>query len=311
MEITHTRVLYFLLIVTISFLYIPLSYIRTNDASFQTLSTLKREVPGHVWLISYADGKDVHFSNQNVLVQSAVNKGIDAFIMYNKGDLGEEFVRKNAHTLSLDFGAGNWIWKPYIIQKTLAFVPENDIVLYFDAGIKIIKDLTPLINLTKDNDMIVFERPVKNRRYTKRDAMVLMGMDDEKYLDQNILAGGLVFFRNTKKAREFVDEWVKYCEDPRIVTDIPSENTEFADFQVNFHDQTVLTLLHYRNPQGQLAYQYNEVSGVYFDHHRRRTQDKLAASSSVTSYVISKLLRPDVLASEIIDFFKFKLAIFL
>lgn len=288
--ITHKKVLYFLLLIALILICLPISYIQSNDASFQKVIRNNNQVDGRVWLISYADGGDVHFSNQYALTQSAVNKGIDNFIMYNRKDLGEDFTKRNAHTLSLRFGAGNWIWKPYIILKTLESVPENDVILYFDAGIKIIKDLTPLINLTKDHDIILFERPVKNRRYTKRDAMVLMNMDDEKYLEKNILAGGLAFFKNTKKSREFVRTWLKYCEDPRIVTDIPSVNKEFADFQVNFHDQTVLTLLHLRNPSEQFIYQYNDINGVYIDHHRRRIQDRLAASHSWYTDAISKMV---------------------
>ncbi len=301
MDITHNRVLYFLLTIVLCLLYITVSYIRTNDASFQTVVNTK-EVPGHVWLISYADGPDAHYSNQSALVQSAVNKGIDAIRMYNKKDLDQDFLTKNASMLTDNWGAGYWIWKPYIILKTLESVPENDVVLYFDAGIKIIKDLTPIINLTQQKDIVLFENIVKNHRYIKRDAMVYMDMDDVKYLDEYGIHASMAFFKNTKQSRDFVKSWLKYCEDPRIVTDAPSINKEFADFQVNFHDQTVLTLLHLKNPHKQFVYKYADMQGEYIDRHRRRTQDTLAASLGWQNYVISMLERPDAFTAKMIDF---------
>ena len=96
----HNKGSYFLLAITLWMLYVTTSYIRQNDASFQDIAIINREVPGHVWLISYADGRDVNLSNQFALVQSAVNKGIDAIRIYNKKDLDKNFLTKN--TLKTD-----------------------------------------------------------------------------------------------------------------------------------------------------------------------------------------------------------------
>jgi hypothetical protein len=45
----HNKGSYFLLAITLWMLYVTTSYIRQNDASFQDIAIINREVPGHVW----------------------------------------------------------------------------------------------------------------------------------------------------------------------------------------------------------------------------------------------------------------------
>jgi hypothetical protein len=255
-------------------------------------------------------GRDVNLSNQFALVQSAVNKGIDAIRIYNKKDLDKNFLTKNAGILTQKRGAGYWLWKPYIILKTLESIPENDVLLYVDAGIKIIKDITPLINFTKSYDMIFFESGLQNHTFIKRDAMVHMGMDDEKYLDESMLMSGIVFFKNTKTSRNFVKEWLRYCENPAILTDIPSKHTEFTNFKDNRHDQTVLSLLHLKNPLGQFVHKFTSTEGEgygYFDIHRRRFQIEVAGNKNFNNEGIALLVHLTTFIDDTIKYLKDKI----
>ena len=81
--------------------------------------------PKHkVWLVSYSHG-EVHLANQNWQIFSALNKCIDFYLPYSFKDLDDDFVAKNKELLSKPRGAGYWVWKPYIILKTLKMIPRG------------------------------------------------------------------------------------------------------------------------------------------------------------------------------------------
>lgn len=242
------------------------------DISTQPLNPPNNKiVNGNVWLISYADGHPINLSNQNALAVSAINKGVDVIKSYRKHHIDKKFYQTNKHILEQPRGVGYWLWKPYFILKTLKEIPENDIVIYLDAGVLIIEDITPLVNLTENHDIILFENSYKNRGFIKRDTMILMGMDKQQYLEEKQLVGSRMIFKNTKEARIFVSNWLKYCKDEHTLTDIPSKNKEFYDFIDHRHDQAILTLLHLKNPEGQYIYRNNqEINQTILLHHRRR-----------------------------------------
>ena len=44
---------------------------------------------------------------------------VDEHIAYGPNDLDEEFKKKNKEILSRGRGNGYWLWKPYLINKTI------------------------------------------------------------------------------------------------------------------------------------------------------------------------------------------------
>jgi len=57
-------------------------------------------------------------------------------------------------------GAGYWLWKPYIILKTLLYeMEEGDLLLYADSGSEAIGDLRPLFELAEEDDIVIFRNP--------------------------------------------------------------------------------------------------------------------------------------------------------
>src|SRR5579871_1207086 len=82
--------------------------------------------PRHpVILVSYGDGPQVFMKNQNGLAQSAVNKGFDIIMSYRKGHVDPEYYTKNKAIFDQPNGAGYWVWKPYVILKTLKQYPDD------------------------------------------------------------------------------------------------------------------------------------------------------------------------------------------
>jgi hypothetical protein len=176
----------------------------------------------------------------------------DDAISYNIDTLDEDFKVKNAHILSQPRGAGYWIWKPHIILKTLNTLKDNDIVFYSDSGAIFIDSAQPLINLCNDSKLgiITFHLdPVPTNKetvQTKRDTFILMKCDDnDKIKNSYARHGGFSIWKKNAFTLEFLKEYQAYCEDERIVTDLPNTcgQPNYSDFRVHRHDQSVFSLL--------------------------------------------------------------------
>lgn len=160
---------------------------------------------------------------------------------------GTEFYSRNRRILRQKKGAGYWLWKPYIILQTLAEAQPGDVVVYSDCGAEIISPLDPIIDLCRDIGGVLLVSPKKFlcRWHTKRDCFVLMGCDTPRYHDATMAAAGFNVFVKTPSSLEFVNEWLSYCEEPEILTDMPNScgAANLPGFRHHRHDQSVLSVL--------------------------------------------------------------------
>jgi hypothetical protein len=199
-----------------------------------------------VWLVSYADG-DAYIANQKFQTYSAINKCVDFFLPYSFKDLGEDFKERNKSLLAKPRGAGYWVWKPYLILKTLEMIPENDIVMYVDSSAFINRPVDTLINeyLSKADISITLTEHL-NKYWVKRDVLRALGLDNQQIRDSKHLQGGYIIARNTDFTKNFIKSWLGWCEKEELIDDSPSEN-EYPEFKDNRHDQALLTMLYYQN----------------------------------------------------------------
>ena len=232
-----------------------------------------KKLPGNVWLVSYANG-DVHLSNQQYLTASALNKCIDFYKPYNKQHLDPSYSQKHIKILSQKRGAGYWLWKPYVILKTLEEIPENDVVLYVDSGGRIEKPVDHLINQLATYDILVFESDWNNRRYVKKDLLQMMKLDNDETRNALHLQASFIVIKNTQFSRNFIKNWLSWCENEKALTDIPSAE-EYPDFFDHRHDQAILTLLTIKYPTNIGVLSSQEAKKYFFLHRRLDINDNL------------------------------------
>lgn len=198
--------------------------------------------------INYANNR--YYNSQKKCSTSALeNGGFDLSIPYNFSHLDPEFVKKNQWILSLPRGAGYWLWKPYLILKTLYTMKENDWLMYTDSGMYFLKNPWNFIleqeEKIGDKGIITFCTCNKNKVYCKRDAFILMGLDEEKYTDSEQRLASIFVCKKTNFSVNFIKEWLSYAEDPRIITDL--QNTQglpnYPQFEDHRHDQSIMSLL--------------------------------------------------------------------
>jgi hypothetical protein len=227
------------------------------------------------FLVSYADGPPVHEANQRALVRSAAGKGIDAILSYRRRDLAEEFQRAHRHILDQRRGAGYWLWKPYVILDCMRRADEGDIIIYLDAGALILAPLDPLIEQADRFSLVLIKNNPRylNAHWTRRDCFVLTGTDAAEYHHTPQLDASCLVVKRTGANRGFVETWLEYCTDDRVLTDRPNECglPNLPDFVQHRADQSVLSLLYWRE-RGRLDHLLCErtLKNRYFLHHRRR-----------------------------------------
>lgn len=161
------------------------------------------------------------------------------------------FYRDNKNILDLPRGMGYWLWKPFIIREALNAMKDGDIVIYADSGLEIIAPLTPLVDICSSSDpILLFGNGVfLNSTWTKRDCFVLMDCDREEYWKAPQCDAAICLFRRGEASLRFVESWLNYCCDPRIITDSPNTcgRRDLPDFAEHRHDQSVLSLLAAKN----------------------------------------------------------------
>jgi hypothetical protein len=246
-------------------------------------------------LISY--GNKPYYKSLDLLEQTSLDIGkIDQFIRYTREwlEITDFYIKskRNQYILNKPRGNGYWMWKPYIILETFKDLKEDNIVLYSDAGIKVIDNLNPLYKITSEgsnNGRMVFKIPIvgvpshKAKMWTKRDCFILMNCDEQKYWDADMINGALSLWKKTKENIEFLNEWLEYLRDPRVITDDLNicGKSNFIEFREHRHDQSVLSLLTkkyefevYRDPtqwgNEEIKLFSNSPYGQLFCHHRKR-----------------------------------------
>ena len=102
---------------------------------------------------------DVAKNRKRIIVKQASSMGFDSASCSTKqfSRKIQVFLRAIRDILERKRGAGYWLWKPYIIYHELYLASEGDIIIYSDAAVDFIANISHLIKLTEKQDIIVFK----------------------------------------------------------------------------------------------------------------------------------------------------------
>lgn len=144
-------------------------------------------------------------------------------------------------------GCGYWLWKPYIIKDALGRIADGEVLIYTDSGSYFVDDAHHLSELPMryNQDVIPFELTGLESTWTKRDCFVLMNCEGRGFEKTRQRQATFVVLRKSEMSLEFVNRWLQFCCDERIVTDDANVCgfNNFPDFRENRHDQSVFSLL--------------------------------------------------------------------
>lgn len=187
----------------------------------------------------------------------------DRIILYTPKDLPQYIL--SSPLMAIEKGGGMWLWKPYIIWKTLQDSEEGDIIVYSDAGssLRISNEWDYYFNLIRQNDNIVFHyknefdygwdqrfycSSPKIKFWTKKSTLNYFDIlfEDQSWREFNKLSAGFIISkgRNNRLIKDWLYVTVMF---PDLVID-PFGN-EILDQETFFkhhrHDQCILTPLAY------------------------------------------------------------------
>ncbi|WP_298781237.1 hypothetical protein [uncultured Polaribacter sp.] len=173
---------------------------------------------------------------------------LDEVFEYNENDIKEEVLKQSKETLkNKEKGAGNYFWKPFIVEKALNRINYGDYLIYADSGSIFMKSVLPLVEhmKTQKKDILCFKLPFIEKQWTKRDAFILMESDSPIFTDTPQIMATFFMIKKSKESVFFIKSWQDYVSDSRILTDdfnvLGKEN--YPDFMEHRHDQSVLSLL--------------------------------------------------------------------
>jgi hypothetical protein len=226
-------------------------------------------------LVCYASD-NMTISQENLIVSSLKN-GVDRTFSYGVKDIDPFFFGVNKEILTSEIGAGYWLWKPYVVNKALLECQDGDILIYSDAGVKILENVEHIIKQMKE-DIFLFNNGWKQVEWCKGNVLrTILGIDWRQHEDKTQVQASVIFMKVTEFTRKFMREWLMWCQIPGFIDDSKSE-FNFETFADHRHDQAILCCLqikyglklHFWSTRYSEHLPKTDLYPTMFDHHRRR-----------------------------------------
>ena len=223
-------------------------------------------------LITYGDN---NFKESLIRIKKqAKSVGIfDKIITYTPKDLPTYI--KSSPLFAFKRGGGYWVWKPYIIYKTLLSCNINDVVYYVDAGCTLnanSNEWQTFQKLTDEYNAIFFQyrdsfnypgwelacsdpnnNSVKIKHWIKPSTTSYFThyCGSKEYLESNKIMGGFCIIKKTPKLIRTIEEWYKITLfHPELIIDPFGLELSKIPKTLNLHrhDQAILTplIFHYK-----------------------------------------------------------------
>jgi hypothetical protein len=160
-------------------------------------------------------------------------------------------------------GYGYWLWKPYIIKKTMETMMDGDILLYLDCGCELNinkkNELLNSVNIVKEDKIMATPTRCENdREWNKMDLIEKMNMNHS--LDTRQRQAGAILFLVCNETRTLVNEWYELGCDYHNIDDTPSIKSNFPNFVEHRHDQSIFSLL----TKKYNLYSNTNLKGMYY-----------------------------------------------
>ena len=230
-------------------------------------------------------------------VKSAYNYGCDIATIWRPDNISDEFKMFNEEIFDGKRGARcYWLFKPYIIYKTMLEMKDGDILFYSDAGVELINNIQHITDVMND-DILLFSNGWCHAEWCKGDITYAINHLDvnvtetmngklyslpDDFMNKKQVQASNIFFRISDRSKRFVKRWLMFCQMPGLINDALSIKPNISTFQDNRHDQAILSALSikYNYPlrwfpsnTGHHIPRGNDLYPEIFRHHRMRNSD--------------------------------------
>lgn len=179
-----------------------------------------------------------------------------------------EFWEKNGDFMeNHKRGYGYWVWKSFIIFKTLQRIEQGDIVVYCDSGcelrIQYIQRMREYFDIVTKSDKGIIGMTLNfhERHWNKTDTFA--ALDAAEFFNDNYqVIAGIVICKKCDNTMSLVEKWQRTCCRHNLITDGPGILPNAPDFIEHRHDQSVFSLLMKKHGFERLGYEIEEQQPV-------------------------------------------------
>jgi hypothetical protein len=161
----------------------------------------------------------------------------------------EYFWNKHCNFImnNISKGYGYWLWKPYIIKKTLDSLNDGDILLYLDCGCEISNnkknEMVNYINNIIKNEYIITSFTFTEKNWNKMDLILYLNANSSEILETPQRQAGAILLYVCDKTRKLVNEWYNTSCNYNLIDDSSSISKNYNGFREHRHDQAIFSLL--------------------------------------------------------------------
>jgi hypothetical protein len=221
--------------------------------------------------VTFADSR-LELTLRRVGRQARKLKIFSRIILWNEGDLDQEFRRRNAKLLSPGVrGFGYWIWKPQVILQGLEKCQLGDFLVYADAGCHLNHNGVPrlldyfAIVKSSDTGILAFELKRngtvihKEESWNKADTLHHFRMEaNESITTTAQIEAAVIIIQKRESTHLFFREWLEVMQShPNLLDDSESLRPNSADFIEHRYDQAIFSLLAKRDRVALLPFSEN------------------------------------------------------
>lgn len=176
----------------------------------------------------------------------------DKILIYNNLSIFSDFWNKHSNFIENNKrGYGYWLWKPYLVLKTLETMNNNDILVYADAGCSLningINRLNEYFDIVRNSNygILSFELEHVEKKWCKMDLFEYIDvMNNDNILNSNQLVGGIFILKKCEHTIKLVEMWNDIMSNNyNLIDDSKSKLKNDDSFIEHRHDQSVFSIL--------------------------------------------------------------------
>jgi hypothetical protein len=138
---------------------------------------------------------------------------------------------------NIEKNAGQYAWKAVIISE-VAYEVKKGLLLWCDAGNKVVDDLLPLVRFMKENSIYLPPTSTTISDSTHPDTIVCMDAHD--VVAKPCRSAGQVCFSLNKKTLRLIDDWSAHAQMEPCIAPVGSDRSNHR------YDSSILSVLYYR-----------------------------------------------------------------
>lgn len=204
-----------------------------------------------IYFVTFA-GPTANYHNalNRICFEAEQIKTFNKIIGYNEKNLinDKKFWNKHGNFITNNRrGFGYWLWKSYLIKKTMKEMNVNDILVYADSGCSInlngkqrLLEYFDIVNNSKFG-ILSFNLGHLEKTWTKMDIINYFGAHD--LLETGQLVATTFILRKCDHTVNLVKKWFNGCCEYNLIDDSPSKIPNNLSFIENRHDQSIFSIL--------------------------------------------------------------------